>query len=144
MRWESLPILSYTNNIIWFATLPLAYNIHTDRNINLQITFLHLQNIKHFFWNLQPMSQAMWLWFFSSWKLCFKLENTSGDMRMLSDLQLVFMVPRNSIQLLNINTTKFQVERQPVYCKHIFWFWLLIGRTPDWVSRQCFNPTKEI
>ena len=24
------------------------------------------------------------------------------------------MVPRNSIQLLNINTTKFQVEREPV------------------------------
>ena len=47
------------------------------------------------------------------------LENTSGDMRMLSDLQLVYrlhaMVPRNSTQLPNINTTKFQVERQPVY-----------------------------
>ena len=42
------------------------------------------------------------------------LENTSGDMRMLSDLQLVYMVPRNSTQLLNINTTKFQVEREPV------------------------------
>ena len=26
------------------------------------------------------------------------LENTSGDMRMLSDLQLVYMVPRNSTQ----------------------------------------------
>ena len=39
------------------------------------------------------------------------LKNTSGDMRMLSDLQLVYMVPRNSTQLLNINTTKFQVER---------------------------------
>ena len=25
------------------------------------------------------------------------------------------MVPRNSIQLLNMNTTKFQVEREPVY-----------------------------
>ena len=35
------------------------------------------------------------------------LENTSGDMPMLSDLQLVYMVPRNSTQLLNINTTKF-------------------------------------
>ena len=34
---------------------------------------------------------------------------------MLSDLQLVYMVPRNSTQLLNINTTKFQVEREPVY-----------------------------
>ena len=39
------------------------------------------------------------------------LENTSGDVRMLSDLQLVYMVPRNSTQLLNINTIKFQVER---------------------------------
>ena len=27
------------------------------------------------------------------------------------DLQLVYMVPRNSIELLNIYTTKFQVER---------------------------------
>ena len=26
----------------------------------------------------------------------------------------VYMVPRNSIQLLNINITKFQVEREPV------------------------------
>ena len=34
---------------------------------------------------------------------------------MLSDLQLVYMVPRNSTQLLKINTTKFQVEREPVY-----------------------------
>ena len=42
------------------------------------------------------------------------LENTSGDMRMLSDLQLVYMVPRNSTQLLNINTPKFPVERKPV------------------------------
>ena len=33
-------------------------------------------------------------------------------MPMLSDLQLVNMVPRNSTQLLNINTTKFQVERE--------------------------------
>ena len=31
---------------------------------------------------------------------------------MLSDLQLIHMVPRNSTQLLNINTTKFQVERE--------------------------------
>ena len=46
---------------------------------------------------------------------CGALENTSGDMHMLSDLQLVYMVPRNSTQLLNINTTKFQVEREPVY-----------------------------
>ena len=34
---------------------------------------------------------------------------------MLSDLQLVYMGPRNSTQLLKINTTKFQVEREPVY-----------------------------
>ena len=39
------------------------------------------------------------------------LENTSGDMRMPSDLQLVYVVLRNSTQLLNINTTKIQVER---------------------------------
>ena len=43
------------------------------------------------------------------------LENTSGDMRMPSDLQLVYVVLRNSTQLLNINTTKIQVERQSVY-----------------------------
>ena len=30
---------------------------------------------------------------------------------MFSDLQLVYMGPRNSTQLLKINTTKFQVER---------------------------------
>ena len=42
------------------------------------------------------------------------LENTSGDMRMLSDLQLVYMVSRNSTQFLSINTTKFQVESEPV------------------------------
>ena len=29
------------------------------------------------------------------------------------------MVPRNSIQLLNINTTKFQVEREPVSVNYI-------------------------
>ena len=38
----------------------------------------------------------------------------SGDMPMLSDLQLVYTVPRNATQLLKINTTKFQVEREPV------------------------------
>ena len=43
------------------------------------------------------------------------LENTSGDMRMPSDLQLVNVVLRNSTQLLNINTTKIQVERESVY-----------------------------
>ena len=42
------------------------------------------------------------------------MENTSGDLPMLSDLQLVYMVPRNSTKLLNINTTKFQVEDEPV------------------------------
>ena len=36
-------------------------------------------------------------------------------MRMLLDLKLVDMVPRISTQLLNIDTTKFQVEREPVY-----------------------------
>ena len=43
------------------------------------------------------------------------LENTSGDMRMPSDLQLVYVVLRNSTQLLNINTTKIQVEHESVY-----------------------------
>ena len=46
------------------------------------------------------------------------LENTSGDMRMPSDLQLVYVVLRNSTQLLNINTTKnskIQVERKSFY-----------------------------
>ena len=36
-------------------------------------------------------------------------------MRMPSDLQLVYVVLRNSTQLLNINTTKIQVERESVY-----------------------------
>ena len=36
------------------------------------------------------------------------------DMYMLSDLQLVYMMPRNSTQLLNIYTTKFQVERETI------------------------------
>ena len=50
-----------------------------------------------------------------------------GDMRMLSDLQLVYMVHRNSTQLLNINTTKFQVEREPVYpCGRIEEFELIL------------------
>ena len=43
------------------------------------------------------------------------LENTSGDMRMPSDWQLVYVVLRNSTQLLNINTTRIQVERESVY-----------------------------
>ena len=43
------------------------------------------------------------------------MQITSGDMPMLSDLQLVYMVPRNSTELLKINTTKFQVEHEPVY-----------------------------
>ena len=42
------------------------------------------------------------------------LKNTLGDMRMPSDWQLVYMAPRTSIQLLNINTTNFQVEREQV------------------------------
>ena len=45
------------------------------------------------------------------------MQITSGDMPMLSDLQLVYMVPRNSTELLKINTTKFQVEREPVYVR---------------------------
>ena len=38
---------------------------------------------------------------------------------MLSDLQLVYIVPRNLTQLVNINTTKFQVEREPVYYEYM-------------------------
>ena len=48
------------------------------------------------------------------------MQITSGDMPMLSDLQLVYMVPRNSTELLKINTTKFQVEREPVYLSATF------------------------
>ena len=51
------------------------------------------------------------------------MQITSGDMPMLSDLQLVYMVPRNSTQLLKINTTKFQVEREPVYQKRIIFIY---------------------
>ena len=47
---------------------------------------------------------------------------------MLSDLQLVYMVPRNSTQLLNINTTKFQVEREPVYDSVILVFLTVVKR----------------
>ena len=64
--------------------------------------------------------QAFWFWFwfwfvnqqdsltnmFADVRIC--------DMRMLSDLQLVYMGSRNSTQFLNINTTKFQAEREPV------------------------------
>ena len=39
---------------------------------------------------------------------------------MLSDSQLVYVVPRNSIQLLN--KTKFQVERESVLCIYIILF----------------------
>ena len=42
-------------------------------------------------------------------KLICAFGEHSGDIRMPSDLQLVYMVPKNSIQLLNINTTKSQV-----------------------------------
>ena len=40
-----------------------------------------------------------------------------GDMPMPSDLQLVYIVPRNPTQLLNIHTdtTKFQMECEQVY-----------------------------
>ena len=44
------------------------------------------------------------------------LENTSGDahaLRFAIGLR-TYMVSRNSTQLLNVNTTKFQVEREPV------------------------------
>ena len=34
---------------------------------------------------------------------------------LLANPGYIQVVPRNSIQLLNINTTKFQVEREPVY-----------------------------
>ena len=54
-------------------------------------------------------------WTFPPQKKFGALENTSGDMRMLSNLQLIYMVSRNTTQLLNINTTKFLVEREPVY-----------------------------
>ena len=48
---------------------------------------------------------------------------------MLSDLQLVYMVPRNSTQLLNINTTKFQVEREPCSL-------LNSAQSPDGMTRR--------
>ena len=42
---------------------------------------------------------------------------------MLSDLQLVYMGPRNSTQLLKINTTKFQVKHEPcLYAAYTFQF----------------------
>ena len=48
---------------------------------------------------------------------------------MLSDLQLVNMGPRNSTQLLKINTTKFQVEREPVYKSDI-----LLMKKKIWIT----------
>ena len=54
-------------------------------------------------------------WNFQKKNYYAHMENTSGDMRMPSDLQLVYVVLRNSSQLLNINTTKIQVERESVY-----------------------------
>ena len=46
---------------------------------------------------------------------CGALENTSGDMHICSQIcNWLHMVSKNSTQLLNINTTKFQVEREPV------------------------------
>ena len=41
------------------------------------------------------------------------LENTSGDMHMPSDLQLINMVPRNSMPIVKYDTSKFQVELEP-------------------------------
>ena len=54
---------------------------------------------------------------------------------MLSDLQLDYMVPRNSTQLLNINTAKFQVEHEPVY-KEIETFF---KNKLNWIQEICFK-----
>ena len=51
-----------------------------------------------------PSNAHIWQ---TSEKKNWRYAHASGDMPMLSDLQLVYMVPRNSTQLLNINTTKF-------------------------------------
>ena len=57
-------------------------------------------------------------------KMELKKKNNAGHWRTLQaicscsqlDLQLVYMVPRKSTNLLNINTTKFQVDTcEPVY-----------------------------
>ena len=58
-------------------------------------------------------------------------------MPMLSDLQLVFMVPRNSTQLLNINTTKFQVEREPVY--RILYYLIVVFIFFVWCAIKLMN-----
>ena len=65
------------------------------------------------------------------------MKNTSGDMPMLSDLQLVFMKPRNSTQLLNINTTKFQVEREPVY--RILYYLIVVFIFFVWCAIKLMN-----
>ena len=61
---------------------------------------------------------------------------------MLSDLQLVYMGPRNSTKLLKINTTKFQVEREPVYYSSVFMAWAPAGEegrwSPPWKIRTKF------
>ena len=70
------------------------------------------------------------------------MQITSGDMPMLSDLQLVYMVPRNSTELLKINTTKFQVEREPVYydSRHRFDLCLGLLKHPSLCNlKQSFN-----
>ena len=56
---------------------------------------------------------------------------------MLSDLQLVYMVPRNSTQLLNINTTKFQVEREPVYMYTVTMIELQSGFRSSFSTDSC-------
>ena len=47
----------------------------------------------------------------------FNLENTSGDMRMPSDLQLVYMLPRKFHPIVKYEhyQKKFQVKRKAAY-----------------------------
>ena len=61
---------------------------------------------------------------------------------MLSDLQLVYMVPRKSTQLLNINTTKFQVDREPVYFSSISntLLWSMVSKAADRSRRTRNDP----
>ena len=51
---------------------------------------------------------------------------------------LVYMVHRNSIQLLNINNTQFQVEREPVYVHLMDWlitdYWVPLLSVDIWHS----------
>ena len=43
------------------------------------------------------------------------LENTSGDMRMSSDLYLIYMKSRNFMPIVKYDGAKFQVGRESVY-----------------------------